>query len=361
MQDICINLIMLDPLNPRFIGNNDGVTQTEIMRRMLSLQPTKELMNSMKLGLQWVNRIVVRRIDELQESHMNAIPDRDGFEYVVVEGNTRLACLKSETLQAIYGANITIPVLVATKGTLSQEDFESEIQIIQARANVMIVKQWEDIPKFRHIYNMYLSEKRIHPSDTFSSIVDRIKNTTGGKSSEVRTAIERCMIVDKVAEESDSLEEKYWPFVEAFETNKDTRKTIGINDNHEFVFDPDTEDYQKELINKIPEILKDAFNHLNNGKQFRDKYKEIVKTCNGDVELILSEIRDIMNPEIETKSWLPTQGGVTLEAKFGESLNLALKTLQDFPTMADWAQNYKDIIGNIKTIAERQYNALDND
>ena len=362
MEFVNVNSIMLDPLNPRFVGENEGKSQAEIINMMLNKQATKELMNSMRLGLQWVNRIVVRKICELSEEYLQKIPDRDGFEYVVVEGNTRMACLKSETLRSIYdtGNGITIPVLVAEKGEIEREEFENEIQIIQARANVMIVKQWEDIPKFKHIYNMYLSEKRVHPLYTPAAIVDQIKNTTGGTKTEVRTAILRCMIVNKIAEDSDCLEDKYWPFVEAFESNSKTRKTIGLNDNLEFVFDSETEEYQKELLNMIPEIIEDAFNHLPNGKQFRDKYKEIVKACDGDVELILDEIRDIMNPEVENKTWVRTQNEPSTEQKWNDNLDNILITLQEYPVMTNWARNHIDIITSIKNTANRLLTALEN-
>lgn len=362
MAFLNIDVMMIDPLNPRFVGQNRNRTQQEILSYTLGLLPTRELMNSMMQGLQWVNRIVVRKIDELPEGYLASIPDSEGFEYIVVEGNTRLACLKSETMRARYddGSGIVIPVLIAEKRDMNSDDFENEIRIIQARANVMIVKQWEDIPKFRHIYNMYQSEKRLHPSDSFSAIVERIKNTTGGKSSEVRTAIDRCMIVDKIAEESEQLEDKYWPFVEAFESNRDTRASIGINENHEFVFDSDNEDYQRELLNRIPAIIKDAYDHLPNGKQFRDKYKEIVRKNNGDVEQITADLEDIMNPNSDN-SWVPNQNNPTTEQKWEDDLRSALLAIQNYPNVAVWARNHLDLITSIRDTADRQIRIIGSD
>lgn len=353
MDNVTVDLIMLDPFNPRYAGKKREKKQNEIMSEMLSTQAAKELMNSMKMGLQWVNRIVVRKIDELPDEMKNSILEADQYQYVVVEGNTRLACLKSQTLAEIYGNNVSIPVLIAERGTTNEQDFENEIKIIQARANVMIVKQWEDVPKFRHIYNMYKSERTINPTKSFSAIVDQIKNTTSGKPQEVRTAIARCIIVDKVAEEADLLEDRLWPYIEAFETNRDTRRTIGLNDNYEFVFDSDMEDYQKELINMIPDIIRDASNNLSNGKQFRDKYKQIVKMCGGNVEQIIAEIKDIMDSQQEEKTWEKDGGDVSDEQKWSDSLESICKKIKSYPVMEDWAANNKHYFEDMKIKIEK--------
>ena len=110
----------------------------------------------------------------------------------------------------------------------------------------------------------------------------------------------------------------------------------------------------------IPEIIEDAFNHLPNGKQFRDKYKEIVKACDGDVELILDEIRDIMNPEVENKTWVRTQNEPSTEQKWNDNLDNILITLQEYPVMTNWARNHIDIITSIKNTANRLLTALEN-
>lgn len=358
IKDIKISEILLDPNNPRYAGKNAKKNQKEILDCMLKRQETKELMNSMKLGLQWVNRIVVRKVNELPDEIQKELKSDEILEYIVVEGNTRLACLKSETLKDIYGEDMKIPVLVANKGDMSEQEFENEIKIIQARSNVMIVKQWEDAPKFRHIYNMYIGEKEINPNDKFQTVVDKIKNTTGGKTNEVKTAICRCLIVDEIASEADELEEIDWPYLEAFEANKDTRKTIGINDNYDFDFSGEDGEIKKELLFKIPSIIKSAKSVFPNGKKFRDKYKEIIEKNKCNSEKILEYITDIMDPNTD-KSWFTDFVTGSVEEKWDNELDNIYKTLKAFPTFQDWASKKKKKLEDMQKLIEKILNTLD--
>ena len=346
--DVEVNKIMLDPLNPRFEGLNSGKSQSEILSTMWALKDTKELMSSMELELQWVNSIVVREIASLSEEDKKSIPESDKYDYIVVEGNTRLACLKHKNLVKKYGEQFRIPVLVANKGSLSQEEFDYQIKQVQARANVMIVKEWDDVPKFKHLYGMYVSEKKLAPQASFKDIVARITTITGGQRNDVRMAIMRCMIVEEIAKESDTLENKYWPFLEAFENNETTRSTIGLNSSYEFDFSGEDGEYKNELLNRIPDIIKDAFAHLPNGKDFRNKYKEICAECGGKAEDILVSINDIMDGSNENKTWkLKQKNSNAGEDYWKDTLSSLLTTLKSYPVMADWASKQKSAISLI--------------
>ena len=93
--------ILLDAFNPRyFVGLPEG--QKGIIDHVMKQKGTKELANSMKLKLQWVNKIVV-------------IKDKNGL-YKVVEGNTRTTILKSGQINGYNNTEKSkkIPVLLAS-------------------------------------------------------------------------------------------------------------------------------------------------------------------------------------------------------------------------------------------------------
>ena len=71
--------ILLDRVNPRYFHGLPK-SQEAIIEFVMRQKGTKELANSMQLKLQWINKIVVIKLD-------------DG-KYQVVEGNTRLTILK---------------------------------------------------------------------------------------------------------------------------------------------------------------------------------------------------------------------------------------------------------------------------
>ena len=102
-KKIKLKEIMIDSYNPRFV-NKIGNSQQEIISHLQKGVEYKELLVSMLKKITWVNKIVVVPIEELSEDEKNLYRlDNPNFEqdfkYIIVEGNTRVACLHSEMLK----------------------------------------------------------------------------------------------------------------------------------------------------------------------------------------------------------------------------------------------------------------------
>lgn len=363
-EEIQVNQIMLDPYNPRFSSANVGLTQDEILQMMWGRRETKELLASMMIELRWVNNIVVRRIDSLPETRRNC-RDINQFEYVVVEGNTRLACLKHPKMM-VGNENRVIPVLVAEKAEEdSQLVFENELKNIQAMANVMVVKEWDEPAKHKHIYDMYKGQREIAADKSFREIVKEIAKSTSGKEGDVRKAIFRCKLAEEISQESTDLKEDDWGYLEAFEINERTRASIGMNNEYKFPWeeDSDTDDNEtdsyRELINIIPEMIQAAKRQGVNTKQFRDKYKEVVEEKNNYTEDIISAAQEIN----VGGSWQPNKpDSQNDKEQWCKKLDDANTYMRGYPVNEEWSREYTDKIENIKSIATRVLSQLqDND
>lgn len=138
-KKVKISEIFLDPYNPRFI-TQENCSQETILHKILDSKDAKELLNSMKINIKWVNKIVVIKKEDFSEKQKD-INNISNANYLVVEGNNRLSCLKSGKIPDITDDH-EIPVIVAEKEVdETSEEFESQQRVTQGIANVMVVKE----------------------------------------------------------------------------------------------------------------------------------------------------------------------------------------------------------------------------
>ncbi|AJA49558.1 hypothetical protein CPAST_c34970 [Clostridium pasteurianum DSM 525 = ATCC 6013] len=365
-----IEEILLDPYNPRFI-DFDAMNQNELQKKIMKTNDAKELLNSMRLGIKWVNRIVVRRISTLSKEQKLKILGIDNYEYIIVEGNNRLACLKDEVMDETVDRNFPIPVLIAEKEDYeSQIAYESELRLTQGIANVMVVKQWKPVAKARHIYRLYKDKKQLNVSDTMNKIFKNISEELGVKLSEVRTAVIRYKFYNEIAKESDTLNDNDWQYLEAIDTNQNIRSMFGmIPKSMDFEWDMNEDDieeneklfYKKELLNSIPEIISTVKNEGLSSKKFRDIFREIIPKYN-DVEDFKNDISDILNVDTD-KNWTRLEKEIINNRHndkdiWNEKLNNILTELNNFPSPADWAYNTIDILEKIQNKIDKHLSII---
>jgi hypothetical protein len=353
-KNVKVDEIMIDPYNPRFSGLYANLSQEELLAKVWTTRQTKELLASMELGLKWVNNIVVRRVESLPYAKRQVIKELDKYKYIIVEGNTRLACLKHEKMKKIVSPGYEIPVLIAENNGSSDKEFENEVQLIQAMSNVMVVKEWDETAKFRHIYKLYMGQKELLPNAKFREIVKIIKDSTSGQEADVKKAIFRCKLTEQISKESTDLKDEEWGYLEAFETNETTRKTVGINKEYCFEWE-ENEDFEagaiSDLINLIPEMIKSAKREGINTKDFRDKYKEIAARLN-DVEDIIDEVSEIMD-ENTNLTWKLEKNQKSDKEIWKEKLDGMVSTLKKYPVNDDWANEYIEELENIEKLAKK--------
>lgn len=344
-SEIELNNIIIDPYNPRFI-NEKKVSQESIIQEMLQSKESKELLKSMQQDIKWVNRIVVQKIDthEFSERIKNS---NLKSEYVVIEGNTRVACLKSGKIND-YTESTEIPVLLASKESdETNEEFWKQIRITQGIANVTTVKEWSQVAKAKHLaalYNDSINGKRAH------DVYKQLSNELGIGLKEVRESIIRFKIYSKIAEVSDPVSDDNWGYLEAFDKNLSIREKIGINkDTNEF--EDNDEEYYEEILIKIPKLISQALHQGLNTKQFRDVIIDITKDLqtSEDFSSLLDEILDpasdktLVNLMNKVKS-------TNIKEQWEIELKQILDKISNFPSVQDWAA---DFISNLQDIQEK--------
>jgi hypothetical protein len=348
--DMELSKIMLDPNNPRFM-NETCLNQAAIQKKIFDTREAKELLSSLKEGIKWVNRIVIRKTSTIIGDEVKNIPDIDHFEYIVVEGNNRLACLKTLQISNIE-LNTKIPVLEAVKEpNETYEDYLRHIHLTQGIANVMVVKEWAPIAKARHLFKMYVDKSSNQPDSSMLQLNKQISNELGLNLGEVRKAVIRYAIQAEIAKESTTLEESKWPYLEVFEVNAKTRSLFGIIENS-IVFEwqnksttiQDETEIKHELLNEIPAIIKKADSEGLYSRDFRKVFSNFVdKQIGKTMEDIRDEIIKI-NSDSEL-SWKTYSGSsnsdTTDEQLWSDKLDNILKDLNNFPSGADWAIKIK--------------------
>jgi len=330
-KNLRLDSIMIDPNNPRFPSGHDNRSQNDIIEIALDDKSSKELLNSLNTCVRWVNKIVIMKTADYNKKHK----DLEDYEYIAVEGNTRLACLKSGRVEG-YDQNSEIPVLIAVKENNELENtFQDSILITQGIANVMVVKQWDQIAKAKHIYNLYLS--KINLGEKLHNIITQISRELGMKKVECKKHIQRYSIFKKVDEEDRTLTSSEWGFLEAFDVNPNTRSFTGLSED--LIWD---DQKSEELIPLIGDLINTATREGVNTKDFRNYIKKIIENTaeRDDVINKITSFTEDDNEDTLVNAINDTNPDVT-ETEWSVKIKSADKSISEFPANSDWAGNFK--------------------
>jgi hypothetical protein len=350
--EVPIKDIFLDPFNPRFIFQ-DNLNQMNLLQKIFKTRDAKELLTSMALNVKWVNKIVVINKENLNKPQREII-EIDNCKYLVVEGNNRLACLKSGKVSG-YNEETAIPVLIAEKDkSESDEDFAAQIRITQGIANVMVVKEWSLISKARHLYQMYKdiyvrnSIDKLKPHDVYR----RISQELGIGVAEVRESIIRYEFYKTIAEISDSIPEDHWGYLEAFDRTKDLREKFGMSQDTNLIdFNNDQDGFIEEILKEIPTLIKKAATEGINSKQFRDIIDSVFKEINEheDIYEKLNEITKV-DSDFNFRVHLEKKKMPSETDYWKLEIEKITETLEKFPPFAPWASDFRDELEELKNL-----------
>lgn len=335
---LTLDQIMIDPNNPRFSNGHHNKSQNDIIEIALDNKSSKELLNSLNTCVRWVNKIVVMKTSDYNKQHK----DLEKFDYIAVEGNTRLACLKSGEVSG-YDRSSEIPVLIAEKENNELEnEYQDAILITQGIANVMVVKQWDQIAKAKHIYNLYTS--KLNLGCNLNDIITQISKELGMKKAECKKHIQRYSIFSKVAEEDRKLSSSEWGYLEAFDVNPNTRSFVGLNENMTW-----DDEKSEEITPLIGDLISAAVREVGHTKKFRDYIKKIIETTEeredvinkinsfveeDDDETLINAINDT-KPDIDESEWKT-------------KLSNALKMMSLFPSNSNWSINFRPQLDKLR-------------
>ncbi|BBK76432.1 MULTISPECIES: hypothetical protein [Clostridium] len=272
--------ILLDPFNPRFDGKLKKMTQRQIIEHIKKGNDYKELLESMKKGIRWINLIVIRPIDDLdlETKEKINISDISKYKYIVIEGNTRLACLYDHTLEK-ESNNIPVSIFRLSDNekndSFKRKEYNLEIMYIQGQANILKVKDWNEKPKCEHVYRTFIERRKLNNSEKVSKIIKDLAERFSGNSKDIKKALVRCSIVRKFQSFGYKIDEKDWSYLEAVETGEGN-SYMGLNDMYEFDSNL-TEKSQKILRDRYEEyynLVQDYKSQNKNSKKFRNEFKK---------------------------------------------------------------------------------------
>ncbi|MCI6693365.1 MAG: hypothetical protein MR510_12940 [Clostridium sp.] len=381
-KNVLVTEIMLDIINPR-LGRKVNYSQNELAKYLQRGKKSKELLTSMKSGLTWVNKIVITRVDELsveeielyEEYNKNFINE---YKYVVTEGNTRLACLLHDSMRAIFNLKETIPVVIARKSEgESEKEFLRERKRLQSIANVMIVVDWEDVPKAKQLYESYILIKEISPEKIEKDIFKELAENIGLATSLVKKLIYRYIFYKELIENVESIEEKDFKFFEVFEQNGKIRAMFGLDIKNsifewELLDEIDDENLieliekKQELLYWFPKLIEIAKDEKISSKKLRDIIRENYVM---GVEDFHQRIKDIIEYSTTDEycndcfsRFFKSETDIKQEEKLLEgNIKNIIQTLKSFPVNQDYAVNFKEDIIKVKDISNRILKMLELD
>lgn len=341
-----INKIALDPNNPR-LNSSIYTNQDTLKSNILNSRNSKDLLKSMQTGIKWVNKIVVRKIEDYPYSKENF----NNYDYVVIEGNTRLACLKSGEIPNI-DESYECPIIIATKSSdENSDDFESQVRVTQGIANVMVVKEWPLVSKAKHLYQMFMDEKKNSSYTRSHEIYKKLAEELGMTIPSIRAAIIRYSFFIEIEKQSESIEHKHWGYLESIDRTEAIRKTFGMTgDFNEFNWELDEEsEFKLETIKIIPDMIKKASSEKINSKEFRAIITKMISN-NKTSEEIFDDFSNIVNSEDEMmRSILDDISLQTEESKWEDLLDQMIKNISKFPPQSDFSLSLKPKLDDINT------------
>ncbi len=373
-ENVLVTEIMLDIVNPR-LGRKVNYSQRELAKYLQTGSKSRELLTSMKSGLTWVNKIVITRVEDLSKEEVEIYTDYDKdfkskYKYVVTEGNTRIACLLHESMVEVFNINDTIPVVIARKSDgETEKEFLRERKRLQSIANVMIVKDWEDVPKAKQLYESYILSKEISTEKAEKDIFRELAENIGMATSIVKKLIYRYIFYKELIENVGFIEERDFKFFEVFEQNSKIRAIFGLNIKNitfewESLEEIDDENIieliekKQELLYWFPKLIEIAKDEKISSKKLRDIIREYYTE---GLEEFHQRIKDLIEYSITDECcndcfsrYFKSEKDIRQEEKeLQDNIKNIIQTLKSFPVNQDYAVNLKEDIIKIKSISSR--------
>lgn len=398
-KKVLVKEIMLDIVNPR-LGKKVNYTQEDLAAHLQGGAKSKELLASMKSGLTWVNKIAVVDVNEISTSEEKIYKDYDKnfkkkYKYIAIEGNTRLACLLHEDMREIFNLNEKIPVIIAKKSDGENEtEFLGQRKRLQNIANIMVVKDWDEIPKAKQLYESYMIGKEIiSMNNRGSSSIERdifreLAEDIGLSVSAVKKLIYRYIFYKELVENVEQIENKDFKFFEIFEQNKKVRSVFGLDEkSNQFEWlilddivnknDPKkTEKIERiekkqELLYMFPKLIEIAKYENINSKKLRDIIRancpNDLENCPDDLDTFYQKVKDIIDSfekDDDYNCYFSRFFEIKKDIKEDEnilknSIKNIIETLKAFPVNQDFAINFKEDIEEIKNSSDQLLRMLE--
>lgn len=305
---LSIKEIYFDEGNPRIL-EDIGSTQKEIQDHVMKEYNTQNLLKGMQNGLVWSSRLVVTKL-------------KDQDKYVVIEGNRRLACLKSGQIAGV-DENTEIPVveIVREKGD-SDAKYNAEIKKFQGVANVSAVKEWRAVAKAKFSYTYFRELRQSEPETAPDEIIQRISEYYGDSTSSVKRSIVRyALYTESELLSGAKLNPSEYSYIEAVAKNERTKTFFGLNSKsydfewHSLSSDTDISEQKKLRLQKLPQLINSLKKANVTTSEFRSNFEKLVLNSS-DPEVTYLELAEskIIWGELKKKAAATTSVGEVSDA-----------------------------------------------
>ena len=369
-KNVFITDIMLDSDNPRFGVNKSNLTQEELALYLLNDRKSKELLASMCTALTWVNKIVVMKIEDLSEEDRNKykLSKKSKYKYIVIEGNTRVACLLHNAMRKVIGLNEKIPVIIANKEkNETYDEYTIAKKRLQSISNIMIVKDWGDVQKAKQLYESYILHKKVNQKETDSSIFRNLAENIGISMQAVKKNIYRYMFLKEISDNSDVIKDSDFKYLEIFEVSNAIRMMFGYNiKNGEFLWysNSDSEDEtiieefekKQQLLYMFPNIIEICKEEKISSKELRDIIRSFKEN---EYEELYNRFEDIIEYSKKLDYFCKEEDSKKLENEVEENLKNLTKELRKFPLNESFAKKQRDKIEEIEKICRNILSCMD--
>ena len=228
----------------------------------------------------------------------------------------------------------------------------------------MVVKQWSDISKAKHLYELCVNKLK-YERRNLSSIIRDTAFELGMSSGDVRKSILRYAFYREINSISDTMPDKYWGYLEGLDKNKELRAFFGLVEeklDFEWKVDEDNlvdaypdSDLKRELLVEIPTIIKSAIEDDLNTKQFRDTLVHVVDENKKNPEDVKHRLVSLTRDD-RTVSWnviyenMKEDSGISQEELWKSKLTSIQRDLTGTPLTAEWSINIESELIKIKGI-----------
>ena len=367
-QSIQTDKLLLDPDNPRFIADlaehqrtpDDEIEQKQVetLKRFtrnpdsndpeFDVTNIRDLYASMqRIGFVGIDRIVVRAL---------------GDKYLVLEGNRRLATVKSilrdyqdmrrpldrpserRQIEAHEDSFRELPVMILDTKGLSAEQVYRKVAIILGIRHHGSVLEWEPLPKAYNIYTEYLeqlsdSREFEFQNKTARQVADRLCI----EASDVKNALRTYVVFLQVRERFPEVKDNHFSLIEAAIKNKHLTSASYM------VLDPNMFELDEPSLGKLNLLCQFATRDSGNPELTKDRKKKILKdpkACNALGRLV-AKYREANHPSI-TAYALNLIVRVEDEDDLEMSLDQAIDDLTAFENRTQWVDAIDKLLNKQK-------------
>ncbi|BDD02388.1 hypothetical protein [Persicobacter psychrovividus] len=347
LKTIRLNQIAINPLNPRELDHSSETdrSQYSLIARTMDEEYANELLISMQQQVLWVNQIVVVDTDLFCAVHKNPAEDLSSFDYVVLEGNTRVCCLKSGRINDIYPTSSIPVVCIEFKEGVSKERLRDDFLKIQGICNVSAAKEWRDLAKVRHIYQMYSNKRNL--GYKLEDAIQSVANVLGLTTDTVTGMLRSYNILECIGLVNNKSMEQNWMLLDIFPQSGYAREVLGIS--HHFTYARFLVAESFLLIKEILDMGMDQGLEIRKMRDYMHRFFEVNQCLGMDREVVLAQLYNVTEDNLHIGSFMQRFMDYECDNEICWIRRIS-KLIRDFPKISDEQEYSEEVFEKLDSL-----------